>query len=181
MWCWASSVEMVLSYQGVSIPQGVIVAELSGFFGPIDRPGDPVDMIAATNRCIPLGESQKLASISGQFVQGPPHPNVLFNHLVRRKPLILAYQSGPWMGHAVVVHGMDYRVESGPLGTAIVPVRFHVADPFCYTQTRDFFGTIQVVENRGLRSRIYDFEMPPGATPFPGRITGAILVDCSTL
>lgn len=46
-WCWASSAEMVLSYEGINIPQDTIVTKVKG--APISGGGNPYEIVKATN------------------------------------------------------------------------------------------------------------------------------------
>ncbi|MCA8973297.1 MAG: C39 family peptidase [Planctomycetes bacterium] len=181
MWCWASCAEMVLSYESINLPQEAIVNAIKGFGVPGFTPnqgGNPVEMIRSTNHFIKTQDGDT-AVVSGQFVAGAPLPNVIYNHLKRKKPFILTYQSGPWMGHAVVVHGMDIHVDEDRAGQEIEPVVLHVADPFCYSQAYDRFGRPILTKDDSLRFRKYAWRPTEGADPFPGAISGAILVEAT--
>lgn len=90
MWCWASSAEMVLSYQGINLPQDEIVKRVKGIL--VNQGGTPVEMVASTNAIL-KDTNNKNAVISGQYVIGAPLPTVLYNQLKQKKPIILTYQS----------------------------------------------------------------------------------------
>ena len=175
MLCWAASAEMVLSYEGISLPQQAIVSRARGIL--TDAPGNPFEMFRSTNGVFNT-QNHGRAVISGQFVQGPPAPTVLYNQLKNRRPIILLYQSGPWSGHAVVLIGIDATVTASTFGSEIQISRLHIFDPFSYRQVPTPYGP-QFQHDPSMIFHIYNFQSPPNL--FPGQITGAYLVDGTTL
>lgn len=180
-WCWASSAEMVLSYQGMNLPQEVIVTKIKGI--PIVAGGSPVEMIRSTNSVL-YNNNNRLTVVSGQYVNGPPTPEVLHNHLKRKSPIILTYQNGPWSGHAVVLTGMDANVTS----TGVVIHRFYVFDPFPFVQTMNMFGQTFLTMTDDLKYQALELNYIPNGPlhlyrqgRFIGMVSGMILVDASII
>ncbi|MFZ4876348.1 C39 family peptidase [Janthinobacterium sp. Mn2066] len=178
-WCWASSAEMVLSFQGVKIPQDAIVTRVKG--APIQGTADPVAMVAATNGVFD-DESRKKIIISGQYVTGSPAPTVLYNQLKHNRPVVLTYQNGPWTGHAVVLTGMDAKATQDGVWIN----RFYVFDPFPYVQVMTPFG-VRLVKDASLIYQQLDLIATPiglqlsrAGMPI-GVLSGMILMDATNL
>jgi len=172
MWCWASSAEMVLSYQGINLPQDEIVKRVKGIL--VNQGGTPVEMVASTNAIL-KDTNNNNAVISGQYVIGAPLPTVLYNQLKQKKPIILTYQSSPQFGHAVVLTGAEVRIDPA-LGVLVD--KLYVFDPFSYQIVPNGWGGVNFIEDK---SRIYA-EYLPKTTPYgiaipPGIITGVILMN----
>ncbi|MBW8720767.1 MAG: C39 family peptidase [Polaromonas sp.] len=173
-WCWASSAEMVLSYQGVKLTQDKIVERIKGMV--VSGTGNPVEMVRSTNGIF-QDVNGKNAVVSGQMVMGAPLPTVLYNQLKQKKPVVLTYQSNPQIGHAVVLTGMDATVSSA----GVVITKLYVFDPFAYTVSPSFRGPVFTKDD----SLIYR-EYPPQETPYgvsipAGMITGVILMNGSPI
>jgi hypothetical protein len=178
-WCWASSAEMALSYQGIRVPQEAIVTRIKGI--PIPVKGSAYDIIKATNAVL-LDENRRAIVVSGQFVTGAPLSTVLYNHLRRQRPVILTYvipSIGQWSGHAVVLIGADYTWSRD----TVVFTRVHVADPLPYTQTTDADGKSVVREDPAARFRKYDLVVGTSGLEMRsegklvGIISGALFMD----
>lgn len=151
--CWATCAEMVLSHQGIKLPADTIVENIQGQFS--DSVGSYLDMIKSTN-----GIFQDIAEenvvISGQMVTGAPISTVLYTSLKKKKPIILLYQNGPQMGHAVVLTGAEFTINE-TLGEITVE-KFHVFDPFSYRRVIDFKGN-RLEEDESLIKKEYKPKM----------------------
>jgi len=178
-WCWASSAEMALSYQGIRIPQEAIVTRIKGF--TMAARGSAYDIIRATNGIV-YDQSRRAVVVSGQFVLGAPLPTVLYTHLRRGRPVILTYTvggGGLWGGHSVVLLGIDYLRN----GDALTVTRIYVADPYPYSQAVDANGRTTVREDPALRFRQYDLHQSPAGLEMRsegrtvGTISGVLFVD----
>ena len=123
MWCWATSAEMVLSYNGIVMPQERIVEAIKHI--PVNAPGIPLEMVRTVNDIFKDENDEKIV-VSGQYVLGAPLPLVLYNQLKQKQPVILTYQSGPGIGHAVVLTG----IEASKVRGGILVSQIHVFDPF---------------------------------------------------
>jgi len=182
MWCWATSIEMVLDHSDIAVEAGQIVRLVKG--AGFNAPGNPFEMVQATNQFVQT-TSGKTAVLSGQFVGGHPIPNVMYNHLKRGKPFVLTYQQGWSMGHAVVVHGMDIRIVRGRRGMEIHPVTYYVADPLPQRQVMTPHSPFpQVQFDESLKFRQCGFRGAMGSSgarsdAFPGVITGAIFTEAT--
>ena len=173
-WCWASSAEMVLSYQGINLPQETIVERIKGF--RVDATGNPMEMIKSVNTVL-RDEQNRRVVVSGQYVTGAPLTTVLYNHLKQKKPVILTYQSGPWFGHAVVLTGMDAIVNNNNIDIT----KLYIFDPFSYRQVTDWRG-YRLEHDSNLIYREYrPRETPLGIEIEAGLITGVIFVDGSVV
>lgn len=173
LWCWASSAEMVLSYQGIELPQEMLVLKAKGAF--VNQTGSYIDMLKITNDIFEANGSKYV--ISGQYVIGAPLPTVLYNQLKQKKPVILTYQNN-LIGHAVVLTGIDATVTR----SGVFINKLYVFDPFPYIQTYDSTGYhFKIDEN--LRYKEYiPFQNQTGGVFIPsGQITGVILMNGSKL
>lgn len=175
MWCWAASSQMVLSYQGVKIPQEKIVERVTGTLGA--TPGSINDMINAANGVFST-EGGK-AVVSGQYIYGAPLPTVLYNQLKNKRPVILNYLSpGNNVGHAIVVTGIEASIASGQVMVSSI----HVFDPFAYHINYDGWGKTTYTFDPELTTKTYPLtQQPNGVFIPPGVITGVILVEGSKL
>lgn len=186
MLCWAASAEMVLSYQGINLPQDAIVTKARGV--PVNAPGGPWEMFRVTNGIFQTAQNNDVL-VLGQFIPGPAPTAILFNQLKHKRPVILTYQQqGSWVGHAVVLIGMDVTIDKHNIGNEIIPTSFYVADPFSYRQKVNTFGQPiyqlgqPVFERDGsLAFRKYNWGNGMVLNPFPGTITGMIFMDASQL
>jgi hypothetical protein len=176
-WCWASSAEMVLSYEGVKIPQDAIVTKVKG--APIPGTGNPYEMIGATNGVFKDATGASVV-VSGQFVIGPPPPTVLYNQLKHNRPVVLTYQNGPWSGHAVVLTGVDATVNSSGVQIS----RFYIFDPFPFVQQHTPWGP-KLVHVPALEYQQLDLIQTPMGVQLTrqgmpiGILSGMILMDAS--
>jgi hypothetical protein len=182
MWCWASSAEMVLSYEGILLPQEAIVRYLKGYI--VNNPGSQIDMIKSTN-CIVNDSLGNAIVISGQYVSGAPYPNVLFNQLKSKRPVILTFNANPFVGHAIVLTGIDYVVN--PDNTLSV-TKCYIFDPFSYIQSLDIVGRPYFKEDVSLRYKEYNMQMNQwdgvmllSGNNVVGTVTGVILIAASHL
>jgi hypothetical protein len=123
MWCWASCVEMALSYAGIELSQEAIVARQQGEGTNIGALPD--ELVGSTNGLFRKGDGEA-ALVSGQYLCGAPPPAVLYTHLERHAPGILLYTRSDGQGHAVVLTGIEvaFAAEQG-----LVVEALHVFDP----------------------------------------------------
>ncbi len=181
MWCWASCAEMVLSYEGIYLSQEAIVTRVKG--APFVAGGNPYEMIKSTNFII-NDINNNAVVISGQFVVGAPYNTVLYNQLKHKRPVILTYSSGTWVGHAIVLTGIDYTVNRD---FTITINRFYAFDPFSYSMATDIMGNQYLKENPLLIYKMYDLMMYTdglhlmSGTNSIGLVTGMIFIDASML
>lgn len=170
-WCWASCLEMALSYAGIAVPQEELVArggDRSGRLGAL-----PSDVIRSANGLFETTCGVP-ALVSGQFVAGAPPAAVLYNHLRRRAPAILLYERDQGDGHAVLVTGIE--VASDP-EHGITVTSLHVFDPSL--GAADLGGL--AADGRAYR-RV--FAVAPGTEGVGisrGRVDGVVLLDSTPL
>lgn len=139
-WCWAASIQMVLNYYGVNINQAQIVARSYGV-GPMgqlpDWPGSFQTITANLNNWS-IDNNGTPYVVTAFLGGGAPTPAILLEELNNRRPVIVAYQSGPNSGHAVVITAASYTPSPyGPIVQSII--------------VRDPFPTPENVQNRGRR------------------------------
>lgn len=175
MWCWAASTQMVLSYQGVKIPQEKIIMRVTGKLS--GSPGSVPDMINAANGLFENEGAQVV--MSGQYVLGAPLATVLYNQMKNKHPVILNYLTpGSGVGHAIVVTGVDATIVSGQVMVSSI----FVFDPFPFKVSYDAWGKTTLIHDPSLRSKQYPLMANPTGVYIPaGIITGVILVDGTKL
>lgn len=117
-WCWAASVQMILGWYRIPVTQPEIVARLAGV--PVNTPGsDPMITAALTGTGNDfMGVTHTIQSSHGN---GLPAPVMLISELSAQHPILLAFQSGPQSGHAVVATAVAYiDTPNGPFIVDIV-------------------------------------------------------------
>jgi len=185
-WCWASSAEMVLSYEGIKLGQDAIVTNIKGF--PQNATGNPSEMIRSTNRI--FNDVNNIPTvISGQYIIGAPLVTVLYNQLKSKRPVILTYSAGQSMGHAVVLTGIDYKLRQD---NSLEITKFYIFDPFAYKpqldnfgrQKFDFFGNPLFDNDDTLIYKEYELWEGNGnlflkteSNNYVGTVSGVILID----
>lgn len=171
LWCWASSAEMVLSYEGINLPQERIVERVKGVV--VSGTGSPGEMINATNGIF-TDVNGKRSVVSGQLIWGAPLPTVLYNQLKQKKPVILTYQASPQFGHAVVLTGIDAIVSD----TGVQILKFYIFDPFAYRMRPNPWGGVTYDFDDSLSYKEYAPQTTPFGIAIPaGLVTGVILVN----
>ena len=124
---------MVLSHQGVNLPADAIVEKIKGY--KADQTGNHVEMIKATNGIFKDVNDNNVI-VSGQMVLGAPISTVLYTSLKNQKPIILLYQNGPQIGHAVVITGAE--IDVNPVTEKVNVLKWHIFDPYSYHRVPDF-------------------------------------------
>jgi hypothetical protein len=116
-WCWAASSQLILNLYGIPITQADIVHSIHGNFD--DYGGSDSDISASLNgRAQTPSGVRQIHSIEGS---GLPAPAILIDQLRTGHPILIAYQSGPYSGHAVVVTAAAYFPSpQGPIVTSLV-------------------------------------------------------------
>jgi hypothetical protein len=178
-WCWASCAEMILSYQGINLPQGSIVQRVKG--ATIDAPANYTEISTLINSVF-IDSSGKLVVTSGQFVPGAPSPNVIYNYLKQGRPIILSYATGPFSNHDVILTGIEANVTF--LGVAIT--KLHVFDPNCYRPNYVSYPWgatyTYLVEDDAIAKKEYGVSTMYNQVMLPvGPITAMYLIDSTKL
>lgn len=164
VWCWAASIQMALKYHGVDIDQQTIVARTFG--AVIPTTGDFIAISSNLNYSFDSKGKKYIVSASILPVNNNPFfsspwaatPEAIVNHLKKGRPIVVAYQSSYYSGHAVLLSGVTYEIN--PLGR--VELRsLTVRDPYPYNPVH--------VANHGKVT------YPNGQ--FPGLIQAIWLVD----
>jgi len=102
MWCWAACVEMVLRFYGISVEQEQIVCRLYGV--PANQPADDKAISASLNGW-GFNNEGRTVIVESRVMSGVPAPCVLLRELARGRPILLTFNPGLAVGHAVVVTG----------------------------------------------------------------------------
>ncbi len=164
VWCWAASIEMVLNYYGFKIDQPTIVQRTFGAVVPVT--GDFIAITRNLNYSFESKGKKYIISASMLQVNNNPFninpwaatPEAFVTHLKKGRPIVVAYQSSIYSGHAVVLSGVTYTINSsGRVELSSLTVR----DPFPYNQNH--------IDNRGKIS------YQNGR--FPGQIQAIWFVD----
>jgi len=119
-WCWAASIQMVLSTKGVRCDQPEIVRQTFG--NTADLPGSTPQIAERLTGWFDTRSGRMLLVASP--LEGPPQPGLLHTYLRNRTPIILAvtYPGAP-IGHAVVATGAVFRINEAGLFVEKVLVR----------------------------------------------------------
>lgn len=104
-WCWAASIAMSLSAQGVNWRQEDIVAFTKG--GVIDQTASAKEMSNFLNSWNHLDYKGQRWSVSSTHYQGPAPLDVMISSLDSGRPLIATYRTGPLNEHAVVLYAAN--------------------------------------------------------------------------
>jgi hypothetical protein len=100
MWCWAASIQMLLNFYRVPVTQEQIVSRVYGI--PLNQPGTD-NAISASLHGWGINANGKHFTVQSCVAPGPPSPQVLFRELSRGHPILLTFNPGFPLGHAVVV------------------------------------------------------------------------------
>lgn len=170
-WSWATSVEMVLSYQGMDLEKDAIVdkAKEAG----VNESIKIVEMLSAINTVMQDKSGQSVQVLS-QYTAGPPSPIFLYNQLVESKPVILMVQSSRTPDRAVVVTGMEANVSD----QGVVVSSLYVFDPYSYETVMTANGWLP---NQDKNLEYLEYSLINGQIGLrlgdAGYITGVIMVD----
>jgi hypothetical protein len=100
MWCWAASIQMLLNFYHVPVTQERIVSRVYGI--PLNQPGTD-HAISTSLHGWGINANGKRFTVQSRVAAGPPSPQVLFRELSRGRPILLTFNPGFPIGHAVVV------------------------------------------------------------------------------
>jgi hypothetical protein len=119
VWCWAASIQNVLSAYSVSVSQEQVVTATYGTVRNLPL-FDPrlavINLLKASAQVAPQGKV-----VHPFYVAGPPRPDVLIRELAREEsPLMVFYRNPQGGGHVVVCYGVEYRLSrQGPIITKV--------------------------------------------------------------
>jgi hypothetical protein len=166
VWCWAASIQLALNYHGFNISQPEIVKNTYG--AEVAKTGNMLQISNNLNFVYKSVNKRLLVSAALVPVNNAPNtgnpwgitPESIVNHLRKGRPIVLAYQASPQRGHAVVLTGVEYNINSS---NRIELISFTVRDPFPYDAEHVRRGGVRTYKNG----------------QFPGMIQGVWLVDIS--
>ncbi len=141
VWCWAACIEMCLKYYGFNISQSEIVQRTFGSVIPTTG-----NWIQVTENLNYMGTDKdgKRVLISASVFMGSPTAEAIVNHLKQKKPIIMAFHNpGTFVGHAILVTGVEYEIIIGRVIIRNVTVR----DPFPYSPQHIQGGGRMVIPN----------------------------------
>jgi hypothetical protein len=119
-WCWAASIQMVLSTKGIRVDQADVVRQTYGQL--VDAPGDADAIINRLSGWFQTRSGNVLLVTS--VVPGPLQEGLLYSYLKNQSPLILGFSNpGMNVGHAVVVTAAIFRMSDVGLELLEVVVR----------------------------------------------------------
>ena len=150
-WCWAAAIQMVLGYHGVGITQQQIVARTYGtdWWGNLPDWAGSIEAITANLNNWSIDNYGQQYAVAATLNWGAPAATVLIDELWNRHPVIIAYQSGPTSGHAVVVTAATFsQTMHGPVIHSIV-----VRDPWPSPENRFNSGRVEY-DGASLAQRI---------------------------
>src|SRR6266851_6508931 len=100
MWCWAACIQMILNFYGIPITQDEIVTRV--YRCPINEPATD-DVISASLNGWGINAEGRGYVVQSHVGSGPPAAAVLTRELSNGRPVLLAFNSGTSIGHAVVI------------------------------------------------------------------------------
>lgn len=100
MWCWAASIQMILNFYGVPVNQEQIVSRTYGL--PLNEPGTDQAISASLNGW-GINANGRHFTVQSSVAAGPPSPAILFRELSHGRPILLTFNPGALIGHAVVI------------------------------------------------------------------------------
>jgi len=114
MWCWAACIQMILNFYGIPITQDEIVTRV--YRCPINEPATD-DVISASLNGWGINAQGRRFVVRSYVASGPPTAPVLTRELINGRPILLAFNSGTSIGHAVVITAAS---RMGPLVSSVV-------------------------------------------------------------
>jgi hypothetical protein len=140
-WCWAASIQMALNFYGVDVTQEEIVERTYGVDPSGDLPdwGENFDGITANLNNWSIDNSGRRYRVTARFESGAPDPEDLYRELRQGQPVMVAFRSGPNMGHAVLITGASFT----PSEDGLVPRSIVVRDPWPSEKNRARRGRIE--------------------------------------
>jgi hypothetical protein len=133
MWCWAASVQTILNSYGIPIDQDQIVARVYG--SPINEPGTDAAISASLNGW-GLDSRGRRVVVQCRVAPGPPSLAVLVRELAQRHPILVTFNPGLPMGHAVVITRISH------IGRCITSLVFR--DPWPTDENRANRGRVEI-------------------------------------
>lgn len=140
-WCWAASIQMILSCYGVSISQEEVVKRSYGSYEDGKLPNWPgsFQTITANLNNWSIDDRGKFYKVTSSLGVGPPTPSILVEELQNQHPVLLAYMNTPNSGHAVVATGASYTPSYfGPVVQTVI-----VRDPLPSASNRATMGKVE--------------------------------------
>ncbi|MFA7326307.1 MAG: papain-like cysteine protease family protein [Candidatus Kapaibacterium sp.] len=139
-WCWAASIQMVLTGYGVNISQEQIVYRTYGTddYGNLPNWGGSLESIHYNLNNWGIDSYGYAYTVQALMGRGAPTPATLIEQLINQRPVIIAYKTGPNSGHAVVVTAVSYYLSQiGPIITNII-----VRDPWPSEENKRNLGRV---------------------------------------
>ena len=104
MWCWAASIQTILNSYGIPISQEQIVARVYG--NPANLPGTDAAISASLNGWGFDSQGRRVV-VHSRVAPGPPPLEVIVRELTLSHPILVTFNPGAAIGHAVVItsHG----------------------------------------------------------------------------
>jgi hypothetical protein len=120
LWCWATSVAMVLRFQGINVSQEDVVYQALN--GLINQPGNGMDMVRGAN-----GWSVQGKTIKAWFEKSCSAKQII-DDLAYKYPLVVGIDNpGSKIGHAYVLTAIFFN---GDKEKNIYPVMVTLRDPW---------------------------------------------------
>lgn len=129
-WCWAASIKMILNGYGVAITQQQIVNRTYGLNNDGQLPNWPASYNTITknlNNWSIDNNGQKYL-VKATLKTGRPDAIWLINEINSKRPIILAYKTGPKTGHAVVLTGVSFKLNT--VNPKVLVIGLALRDPW---------------------------------------------------
>jgi hypothetical protein len=148
LWCWAASIEMVLDYHGLTVPQESVVERIYG--SKINRTGDPRQILTALSGLAPNKEGGASQIYAEGYTGLYPY---FVTDLINEYPLIIGLNFGSY-SHAVVLTAVAYSMNANGQP---VPASVVIRDPWPGNPPRQEVPMSQIVSGCFFSARIATF------------------------
>jgi len=120
-WCWAASIQMVMSYYNVEISQQQIVKRTYGVSnGEFPDWAASIQTIHQNLNYQGIDDTGKKYIVNAKVGFGAPDPVLLVEELSNKRPIVIAYKENSG-GHVVLITAVSYfQSNKGPLIRSIV-------------------------------------------------------------
>jgi len=139
-WCWAASAQQVIQWltNGNSPPQCQLVASAFG--------ANPNYCCSFPEQCNTPGNLQQIQSLIQYYgghatsASSPGSAMDLYNILKQHHAVVLFLQTTPYVGHYVVLRGMEWRNDNGTYNPIV-----YINDPLQYYIQPIYFSNLQQI------------------------------------
>jgi len=125
LWCWAACVEMLFKYYNVMIKQEDVVRQTLGLSPGSDIPNVSMEIKRFFEQVknLPFHYRESKYWLVLDYKEGAPRPQKLVSEIGRGRPVLIVYQSGRAMCHAVLITAVSFYIEQNTVNITQLIVR----------------------------------------------------------